>query len=221
MRVTTQMTNKVAEQTKIAVNQNTLLNSNEKSSGNTLLDALNKTSGQEKNTIARSSYEKTAKNAEALLNALDAFFETGEDSLLNNLNDADAKSKAAAQLGTLVDKYNATLNSLKSTGSELDAYYAQMMKELVSDNKEALAAIGISIDSNAKLSFDSKKFKEADAEKISGVLGGKSDFMQKLAFITEHIADNANANVKSLSTQYNAAGSAYAALGGNLFDSLG
>lgn len=85
-------------------------------------------------------------------------------------------------------------------------YYAQMVKGLAGDNKSSLAAIGITVGDDARLSFDAEKFKKASEEEIKKALGAESDFMQKLSYISEHIADNARANANSIISQYNASG---------------
>lgn len=222
MRVTTQMTNQVAEQTKIGVNRNSLLNANDSSTGSTLLDELNKTSEEKASTIMDGNYKNIAKSADALEQAAALFMETGEGSLLAKLDTEEGREKAAGQLKTLVEKYNETLSALGKSGDELNIYYAQMVKELAGSNKSALEAIGISVGSDSRLAFDQEKFEKASAEDITKAIGAQSDFMQKLAYISEHIADNANANVKSIVSQYNAAGTAFtSALGASLFDTMG
>lgn len=207
MRVTTQMTNEVAAKTKIAVNQNSLLNLGN-TTENSLLEELNKTSEEKVSTVMSGDYNKTAKNADALAQVAELFLETKDGSLLSRLTTEEGKKEAANKLNQLVEKYNATLSSLKKTGNELDVYYAQMMKALVEENEEGLAALGVSCDAGGKLTFNADAFQKADADTVKSVLGKDSDFMQKLAFIADHIADNARANAKSFISRYNAAGMA-------------
>lgn len=77
MRVTTQMTNQVAEQTKIGVNRNSLLNTSDNTTGNALLDELNKTSEEKVSSVMEGNYRKIANSADALKQAAAYFMETG------------------------------------------------------------------------------------------------------------------------------------------------
>lgn len=222
MRVTTQMNNQIAEQTKIGVNRNSLLNAGDSSTGNTLLDELNKTSEEKTSTIMDGNYKKIAKSADALEQAAALFMETGEGSLLAKLDTEEGRKKAAGQLGTLVEKYNEMLSALGKSKDELNIYYAQMVKELAGSNKSALEAVGITVGSDSKLAFDQEKFAKAGAEDITKAVGAQSDFMQKLAYISEHIADNANTNAESIASRYNAAGTSFISVpGAGLFDTMG
>lgn len=222
MRVTTQMTNQIAEQTKIGVNRNSLLNADSSNTGSTLLDELNKTTEEKAGSVMNGNYQKIARSADALKQAAALFMETGGNSLLGKLDTEEGRKKAAEHLQSLVDRYNDTLSQLGKSDDELNLYYAAMMKELSGESKTALSEIGITVGDNARLIFDAEKFKKADAEDIQQALGAESAFMQKLSYISEHIFDNANANVKSITSQYNAGGASFtSAFGGSLFDSLG
>ena len=63
-----------------------------------------------------------------------------------------------------------------------------------------------------------EKIKSTDFETLEGLFGKDSDFVNKIAFLATKVADNAEANIKSLNSAYNASGNLYAAIGNSKFD---
>ena len=65
------------------------------------------------------------------------------------------------------------------------------------------------------------KIKKTDLETLEGLFGKESDFVSKVDFISGRISDNAEANIKSLSSMYNSGGNTYEASGKNRYDFFG
>lgn len=207
MRVTNQITNQVAMDTGIAVNANSLANTGATSTGNALLDELNKSDSNQASAVTKNKYEEVGKYADTLTEIANKFLAEGSDSLLAGLDTEEGRAKIAEQLDKLVNGYNGVLGKLKTSTSALDMYYAQMLGSLVSDNVSALGQLGITANAQGKLQYDSSRVKNADTDTITKTLGSQSDFMQKLSFISGHISDNAKAGLKSLGNTYNSYGS--------------
>lgn len=209
MRVTDQVTNQVAADTKIAVNANSLANSSTGPTGNALLDELNKSDANKASAVTKNKYEEIKKSADTLLESAQIFLEEGNGSLLSALDTEEGRKQLKEQIAQLVSGYNNVGNKLKTSSNSLDAYYLQMLKEVAGDYAPELAKLGITVSAQGKLQYDSSKT-AADADTVRNTLGAQSEFMQKLAFISEHISDNARAGIKNLGNTYNSYGAASA-----------
>lgn len=209
MRVTTKMLNETAKRTGIPINKTSLLSyiNKESSSGNTLLDALNKNG--KVSQAAASNYKKIGKAAESLKEQADKLAETGEKSFWEKIKESGETEEAYAAATNYVEQYNATLSSLKKSTGALDQYYRKMLQEVAGDNQESLEKIGITVGKDGLLSIDKEKLAAASIEDIQSVFGS-GKLASKTAFIADRIASNAQANVESASSQYDKAGVMYA-----------
>ena len=54
------------------------------------------------------------------------------------------------------------ITNINTVGSTIENTYKTKLDKLVTDNKEALAAVGITVDDKGKLSVDADKLKSAD-----------------------------------------------------------
>ncbi len=212
IRVTTQMVEASARKAGTPVRRNTLLNyiNNEDNYQNTLLGALGQNSGiGSVNSVNKTSYEKLGQSAEELEELTEIFMAQGKDSIFEMEDTEENRQKLYDSVEEFVSKYNDTIKRLGKTSNVLNDYYKKAMMEVVSENKDSLESIGISVDKNGTLSLDEEKLKGADRSKLKEILGSSSDFMSNLSFVASRVADNANANVQSIMNQYNAAGSMY------------
>ena len=210
MRITTQMLNRSARKAGLPINNTSLLNYINGNSGNTMLNALNKSSTTDAAT--KTKYEKLEKAADQLSEAASAFMATGEDSLFSKAKESGYSQDIYNAVEDFVGKYNSTLSALKNTPSTLNDYYSQMLKSAVSDNKKALESIGITIAKDGSLSADKGKLKEADIDTLEKVLGNTKGLTQKAAYVAGRVSDNARTNQSSLSSQYSSTGALYSAL---------
>lgn len=211
MRITTQMLNESARRAGLPINNTSLLNYiNGNSSENTLLSALNKSSTVD--STKKSNYEKLEKAADQLLQDVNFFTAEGEKSVFAKARESENNEEIYDGAEALVESYNNTLNYLKADSSSLNIYYRQMLQEAVTGNKEALSSIGITISKDGTLEIDKDKLEAADTDSLEKVLGKSGTFSGKVAILAARIADNAEANAGSLSSQYSSTGSLYSAL---------
>lgn len=212
MRITNQMLNESARKAGLPVNHMSLLNYvNNTDSGNSLLNALNK-SGSTENTVTKTSYEKLEKTAENLLQSAKIFTEEGEETIFSKAEESGDKQEIYDKVQTFVENYNSTLSALKNTSSPLDQYYYQMMQEAAEENSEKLGSIGITISKNGTAALDKDKLAAVDIDTLEQTLGASSGFSKKVAFLASRISDNARTNAESLSSRYSAKGDVYSAM---------
>lgn len=234
MRMTTQMLDISAKKTGLPYTQgNSLLdyvNNSQSGSGNTLLDALNKSSKSSSGTssafgynsadistllgaLNKTGYEKIEKKAEQLVQSANVFTAQGTDSVFEKAKESGDKQEIYQGLEKLISDYNETLSVLQGSGDQLDAYYRQMLGEAAGENAEALKSIGISIGKDGTLSLDRSTMKSADVETLEKVLGVGGTFTKKTAFVASRATAYAQANIESLSGQYDGAGNIYTSSG--------
>lgn len=210
MRITTQMLNESARKAGLPINSNSLLNYVNGNSDNTLLNALNKS--RTTDAVSKTKYEKLEKAADQLSKAASVFMATGEDSLFSKARESEDSQDIYNAVEDFVGKYNSTLSTLKNASGSLNDYYSQMLKSTVSDNKEALESIGITVAKDGSLSVDKDKMKGTDIDTLEKVLGNTTGITKKVAYVSGRVSDNAQTNQNSLSSQYSSTGSLYSSL---------
>lgn len=217
MRVTDQIINETARRAGVPVNMSLVdfLNKSHKDDFSDVFGAEAST-----NLAKKNSYEKLEKTAEELARSAQAFLAEGQDSMFAKAKESGDYGEVYSQVEKLLESYNSTLKSLKSSSSALDGYYRQMLTEAASENSEALKTAGIAIGKDGTLSLDMEKLKELDKESLENLFGPSGTFTEKVAFLGERVADNAGANALSFSSKYNASGNSYAAIG-NKYDIWG
>ncbi len=217
MRVTDQIINETARRAGVPVNMSLVdfLNKNHKDDFSDVFGAEAST-----NLAKKNSYEKLEKTAEELARSAQAFMAEGQDSMFAKAKESGDYGEVYSQVEKLLESYNSTLKSLKSSSSALDGYYRQMLTEAASENSEALKTAGIAIGKDGTLSLDMEKLKELDKESLENLFGPSGTFTEKVAFLGERVADNAGANALSFSSKYNASGNSYASFG-NKYDIWG
>lgn len=144
---------------------------------------------------AKAGYEKLGKAADSL--------ESRAESVGKK---ADGSGVSATEVEGLLTSYNDTLKSLCQCDGALNNLYRQTLKQAASDNLDTLREIGISYGIDGSLSLNQAKFKAADAEKVKEALGSGSSFGKRLSAVASRISDNAAANTRTASSQYNVRG---------------
>lgn len=147
------------------------------------------------NKYAKTGYEKLGKAADSL--------ESRAESVGKK---ADGSGVSATEVEGLLASYNDTLKSLCQYSGALNNLYRQTLKQAASDNLDTLREIGISYGIDGSLSLNQAKFKAADAEKVKAALGSDSGFRKRLSAVASRISDNAAANTRAASSQYNVRG---------------
>lgn len=219
MRITTQMLNESARKAGLPINHTSLLNYI-KSDGkqNTLLDALNKSN---ETSVKKGSYEKIDKESDKLMQAANNLLQDGENSLFEQAKESGDYQKVYDGIGKLFERYNGTIKALKSTSNTMNDFYRQMMLEASAETKESLSGVGVTFAKDGIAKVDMEKIKATDFETIEGLFGKDSDYVNKIDFLSAKISNNAEANIRSLNSAYNASGNIYAAIGNSKYDFWG
>ena len=112
-------------------------------------------------------------------------------------------------------------------GSTIKNTYGTRLNDLTDKNKEALEAIGITVESDGKLKIDSDKLKQADISEVKKIFGSDSEFIKGVKEQSEevnNIVSQALSIQKSLSSLYNSSSSSVDVselLYGSSYDSIG
>lgn len=210
MRITTQMLNATARKAGLPVNSVSLLNYiNKGNSQNTLLNALNEKKAKAADAIKKNDYEKLDKEADKLTQAAESFLLEGENNLFERARSSGSTQEICDSVSKLLDSYNSTLKALRTSPNTMNDFYRQMLTEVAYDNRESLESVGVTFGKDGAAGVDMEKLKAADIDSLEKVFGKDSDFAKKTAFLAGRISDNAEANVESLGSQYDASGNSY------------
>ena len=164
-------------------------------------------------------YEKTAGAAANLNKAIEALSDTS----IWNTDSKDYSSDSTYDaIANFVSSYNTLLSKIDSVESTIKNTY-----DLTDKNKEALEAIGITVESDGKLKIDSDKLKQADISEVKKIFGSDSEFIKGVKEQSEevnNIVSQALSIQKSLSSLYNSSSSSVDVselLYGSSYDSIG
>ena len=222
MRITTQMVNESARKSGLPINNTSLLNYiKTDGTGNTLLDALNKSKETSENSAQKNSYEKLNKEADQLTQVAESLLQDGADSLFEQAKVSGNNQKVYNGIEGLFEKYNSTLKTLRSTSNTMTDFYRQTMLETATESKEGLSSVGITFAKDGTASVDIEKMKVTDITTLKNLFGSKSEFVNKIGFLSDRISNNAEANIESLSSAYNAGGNLYSLLNSSKYDFWG
>lgn len=206
MRITTQMLNEAAKKAGLPVNQHSLLDYLDKSSSSAktdLFESLSNTSS----SLKKITYENIEKAAESVKQAVSVFVSESEENIFTAAQESGSNDALKQQAQELIDAYNDMVKQLTKSTDALNVYYKKCLAAAAEENKEALSAIGITVSSNGTLCLNESKFDAADLETVCQTLGSSSSFLATVEVIAEHVSDNAQANLQSISGSYNASGS--------------
>ena len=222
MRITTQMLNESARKAGLPINNISLLNYI-KTDGNenTLLDVLNKNTESSVNTAKKSSYEKLDKEADKLTQAAERLLQEDDSNLFEQAKTSSDYQKVYDSIKILFDSYNSTLKALRSASNTMTDFYRQTMLEAATESKESLSGVGITFAKDGTASVDMEKIKATDITTLESLFGSKSEFINKIGFLSDRISNNAEANVESLSSAYDAGGNLYSLLNSSKYDFWG
>ena len=169
-------------------------------------------------------YEKTAGAAANLNKAIEALSDTS----IWNTDSKDYSSDSTYDaIANFVSSYNTLLSKIDSVESTIKNTYGTKLNDLTDKNKEALEAIGITVESDGKLKIDSDKLKQADISEVKKIFGSDSEFIKGVKEQSEevnNIVSQALSIQKSLSSLYNSSSSSVDVselLYGSSYDSIG
>lgn len=152
-------------------------------------------------------YEKVAGAAS---NLNDVISTLSDSSLWNTDSSNYSKDKVDETVSSFVSAYNTLVSNMSSVGNTIENTYKKKLDELVSENKEQLAAVGITVEADGKLKVDSDKLKSADVSELKKIFGSDSDFIKTVkeqAQSVNNVVSQALSIQKSLSSLYSSSSS--------------
>lgn len=215
MRITTGMMGEKTVQAGIQMGGNSLVNYLNGDESDSLAKSLGNSSHSTLKTLSKGKYESEREAAEKLQQQSAKLNESGSDSIYERARKNDDPSEVYGEVEKLVSSYNSMLDKLRTDMTTLGRFYQQSLKEAVNENKGLLSGVGISLDKNGRMILDKEKLKTTDVDRLESIFGADGILSSKLNAIAEKAADNAQANLKSISSQYNASGNSVDALLGS------
>ncbi|MEY8524307.1 hypothetical protein AALA90_14970 [Lachnospiraceae bacterium 38-10] len=179
------------------------LNGNE---SNSLANSLGDSHYSTAKALSKGKYEKMKEAAENLEQFTERLKESGGKSIYEKARESGDLTELYGEVEKMVASYNGMLDKLRTDMTTMGRFYYQSLKEAVAENKELLGFAGVSIDKNGKMKLDKDKLKTVDADQLESIFGADGTLSSKLNMIAGKVADSAEANLKSASSQYNAAG---------------
>ena len=200
MRITNTMLKQASLSSGLPLTHSSLLDHLNNDGDDLMTEAL-----KSRNQIMKTTgYGNLKKAAEELMDSAE---KVSDDSWYDSLakTAADKLSKEAASvLEQLAKAYNDTSNALLKDANTMNQFYRQELTKAVKDGAKDL---GLTLSKSGTLTFDDDKMKkDLTVEELKEKL---QPVANKLSFISEHVADNASANLNSVSTQYGATGKSY------------
>lgn len=225
MRVTTQMLNESARKAGLPIHDKSLLNYiNQGSNGNDLLNAISNKGNSKQNIVSsrlqKSNFEKTEKQAEGLAEKAEAFLDK-DNNIFDKARESGDNKELLKSVKDMVSAYNDMVQTLGKETGAMSRLYLETLKSAAKENTEAFKKIGISTSKDGKLEIDEEKLAAAGVDDLENAFGSAGKFTSRVSFVAGRVADNAAANLESISNQYTSDGNAYAAALLNRFDSKG
>lgn len=172
----------------------------------TLASSLGESHHSTLDSLNKGKYEKQKEAAERLEQYADSLCGAGNKSIYAKARESGDATELYDEVEKMVSSYNGMLDKLRTDMTTLGRFYQSSLKEAVEENKNGLKELGISIDKNGRMVVDKEKLRSAGVDKVESVFGAEGTLSSKLSMIAEKVADSAAANLKSASSQYNAAG---------------
>ena len=166
-------------------------------------------------TIVKKTAENIKKHAEKLLSWPEKSVEE-----LTDEEKAAYKKDVTDELSALIVNYNDMITGMKEAGGNVNTVYLNQMRGYFKNAQKQLEELGITEDSNGKLSFDKEKFANADAAKIKEVLGSKGTFIDDIGKRADNVLSNAETNLAVLNKSLYAGNYTYNQYGSDIFDAL-
>ncbi len=192
---------------------------------NAILNAMkntNKGSLTETDESQRQAYTVVKKTAENIKKHAEKLLSWPEKSIeeLTDEEKAAYKKDVTDELSALIVNYNDMITGMKEAGGNVNTVYLNQMRGYFKNAQKQLEELGITEDSNGKLSFDKEKFANADAAKIKEVLGAKGTFIDDIGKRADNVLSNAETNLAVLNKSLYAGNYTYNQYGSDIFDAL-
>lgn len=122
-------------------------------------------------TQVKSEADELKKSAEAL----------GKDSLWKQNNGKYDMDKITKAVKDMASQYNDVIGQAKKVSSKDVSMQTGFMTSFSNTMSNSLSKIGISFDSDGKMSVDEDKLKNADAKDVKSMLSGKFSYSEQIA----------------------------------------
>ena len=192
---------------------------------NAILNAVknsNKGSLKETDESQRQAYTVVKKTAENIKKHAEKLLSWPEKSVeeLTDEEKAAYKKDITDELSALIANYNDMITGMKEAGGNVNTVYLNQMRGYFKNAQKQLEELGITEDSNGKLSLNKEKFANADAAKIKEVLGSKGTFIDDIGKRADNVLSNAETNLAVLNKSLYAGNYTYNQYGSDIFDAL-
>lgn len=180
-------------------------------------DSLSETDQSQKEayTVVKKTAENIKKHAERLL----AWPEKSLDEMTDE-EKTSYKKDVADEISSLIVNYNDMMTGMSEAGGNVNQVYMSQMRGYFKNAQKQLEELGITADSNGKLSFDKEKLTNADAEKVKEVLGSKGTFIDDIGKRADNVISNAETNLAVLNKSQYAGNYTYNQHGSDIFEAL-
>lgn len=193
---------------------------------NAVLNALKKNNGKgflsEADENQREAYTVVKKTAESIKKHAEKLLSWPEKALeeLTDEEKASYKKNVTDELSSLIVNYNDMITGMKEAGGNVNEVYLSQLRGYFKNAGKQLANLGVTEDSNGKLSLDKEKLANADVAEIKEALGKKGTFIDDIGKRADNILSNAETNLAVLNKSRYAGNYTYNQYGSDIFDAL-
>lgn len=204
-----------------------LTKSNSSGKSNALAEALKKKNAG-KNSLSEADQsqkeaytvvKKTAENIKKRAERLMSWPEKSVDEMTDE-EKTTYKKNVADEVSALIVEYNDMMKGMTDAGGKVNEIYISQMKGYFQNAQKQLVELGITENTNGKLTLDKEKLASADVAKIKEVLGKKGTFIDDIGKRVENVLSNAETNLAVLNKSQYAGNYTYNQYGSDIFDAL-
>ena len=198
--------------------------------------SLNSESTNKKTSTSLSTSKDNSKvltavesSAEQLKSTADSLMKSGTDSVFAKVQKKDENGSLVRAYDTdkiykgvekFVEDYNSVIsNTEKSNTSSIASQSAAMIKTTIA-NRNMLSSIGISMDTDGKLSISEETFKSADMSKVKSMFQGAGSYAYQISAKASMIDYYAERESSKANTYTNTGKYSYNYSAGDLYNSL-
>lgn len=169
-------------------------------------------------------YEKVTSSASSVTKAMEAL---ENEELWDTESEDFSMDTLVSKISGFTGAYNTMITNIRNVGKTVESEYTPELSAILEKYQEELAEVGVTVDSDGKLTVDSEKMKSADVSKLKELFGKDADFATALKEEVNDLNEVVSQAVSiqnSLSGLYNSSSSAVdytSLLSGSIFDSQG
>lgn len=170
----------------------------------------------------RSNYTMIKNSSASLQDAAEKLLATGDGSLFeralaeNTVADSEdggtrpltekeiaaRKEDVLKQINHFLDSYNTMVDRMNRVDDSNKAWYLKELKSYVSENRAALAQLGITQNFDGTLKVNKDKLSSADVEELKDVFGKKNSFGDKTSALAKSIQVSAQSGLNRVGRSY-------------------